>query len=316
MAVIHNMASRRRKTEAALFRAKSILSGILLTIGGLFSAVTAVSIVLLLANLLLGRLLHLGFMQARIIQALYRYAKMWTELLGNFAVNVVTSIPWFIDDAPAPRTWLELIKVQAPLLLGLILIVGVPMAVFRFGTILRHISGGLNQLGGGKEGGLRGEREALKLLKELPNDTHVFVNLEFEKRGHHETDFIIVAPAGVTVCEVKYWSGHVIYDPYDDRNVRRISKHGDSSQAHSPVHQVTAHYETLRDALRDQGINANPRGMVLMMHPDVSLENFQYCHIPVLEQPSIKTIMNLLGNAHLSAEQINQNVRALEKIAV
>ena len=57
-------------------------------------------------------------------------------------------------------------------------------------------------------------------------------------------------------------------------------------------------------------MHANPRGMVLMMHPDVSLEGFQYCRVPVLKQPSIRDVESRLGNAHLSKEQIDQTVPA------
>ena len=56
--------------------------------------------------------------------------------------------------------------------------------------------------------------------------------------------------------------------------------------------------------------------MVLLMHYDVSLEDFRYCRVPVLKQPSIRDVESRLGNARLSKEQIDQTVQALERIAV
>lgn len=317
MAKVHYVGRRSRRTKSFFMGAKSLVGSIFLIAGSAFSAVTILSIAMQLANLVLNSLLGLKFMQARAIQELYRCAKMWTTYLGNFVLRMIDFVDRLTDsNSGAAQNWVELIKELGLLLLAIIAVIGTLMVVFRFGSILRYAGSKMNTPGSGAEGGMRGEREALKLLRKLPDDAHVFVNLEFEKRGHHETDFIVVAPAGVTVCEVKYWSGRVIYNEADNCNVTRIDNRGNVRSMHSPVHQVLAHYETLRDALKDQGINANPRGMVLMMHPDVRLEGFQHCRIPVLKQPSIGDVESRLGNAQLSSAQIEQTVQALKRIAL
>ena len=317
MAKVHYVGRRSRRTKSFFMGAKSLVSSIFLIAGSAFSAVTILSIAMQLANLVLNSLLGLKFMQARFIQELYRCARMWTAYLGNFVLRMIDLVDRITDSGSGTaQSGLELVKELGLLLLAMVAVIGTLMVVFRFGSILRYAGSKLNTPGSGEEGGMRGEREALKLLKRLPGDAHVFVNLEFEKRGHHETDFIVVAPAGVTVCEVKYWSGRVIYDAADNCNVTRIDNRGNVRSMHSPVHQVIAHYETLRDALKDQGINANPRGMVLMMHPDVRLEGFQNCRVPVLKRPSPGDVAGRLGHAQLSGAQIDQTVQALKRIAL
>ena len=188
MAIVHNMGHRGRRAKSFFNNTKSIVGNTLLIAGSLFSAVTILSIALQLANLVLNSFLGLKFMKGQVIQTLCRYAKMWTDYLGNYVVRMIDFVETFTDPySTASQSWIDLIKQLGLLLLALIAVVGTLMVVFRFGSILRYAGSKLNTPGSGEEGGLQGEKEALRLLKKLPNDTHVFVNLEFEKRGHHET---------------------------------------------------------------------------------------------------------------------------------
>lgn len=155
-----------------------------------------------------------------------------------------------------------------------------------------------------------GERLALELLKKLPRNYHIFTNLEFELRGHHETDIIVVGPQGVTVCEVKYWSGRV--DEIDERTVRHVHKDGSTENVHSPVHQVIAHYETLHDALWKKGVRVNTGGLVLMMHPECET-HFRSSGVKVLTCPSVAEVKRYLGSGKCD---VAKTVQALNEIAL
>lgn len=306
MAIVHCMGHGYRRGS------KSPVGKVVSLVGALFIGTTALSLLMLGADWLLTQQLRLNVLSAEWVRKVYSYAWWWIDWLSRFVRQEIAFLSHF---APANYSgrWLELLPEIGKLTLAVIVIVGALMVVFRRSARPRYKP---SADGSREAAGQRGEADALKVLKALPDDTHIFTNLEFEKRGHHETDLIVVAPAGVTVCEVKNWSGRVIYDEMNDCDVTRVNSQGEVSQMHSPVHQVIAHYETLRDALRERGINANPRGMVLMMHPDVRLEGFEHSRVPVLKQPTIAEVKRHLGNAHLSKAQIDQTVRALKKIAV
>ena len=156
-----------------------------------------------------------------------------------------------------------------------------------------------------------GEQLALELLKKLPKEYHIFTNLEFELRGHHETDLIVAGPNGVTVCEVKYWSGRV--DELDERTVRHTHKDGSSENVHSPVHQVIAHYETLHDALWRKGVRVPTNGLVLMMHPDCEA-HFRSGGVKVLTCPGINEVKRCLGSG--GRVNVEKTVKALNEISL
>ena len=198
----------------------------------------------------------------------------------------------------------------------------IPFAPGIAGMVMIWIGGLINTDGSARgndvlHAGDAGEAMALRTVRRLSNRYHVFVNLEFELRGHHETDLIIVGPEGVCVCEVKYWKGKIYFSDTDRKSVMRVFPDGEMQNAHSPRDQVRAHYETLRDALRGEGVNTPVWGMVLMMYPGVDIVDAEYgSYIPVLKSPSAELIRAHLGNQRYSAREVDKIAAALEKIAL
>lgn len=316
MAIVHNMGHRSRKYSIFILGVKRFVGSVLIVIGSVFSGITVLSFVLRLANLLMNDFLELDFMKNAVIEKLCYYAKRWLDYLGGLVVRMMDFLDRFSYEDPYFQNRTDSILQIGLLLLSFIIMAVTLIIVFRFGSILRNAGNGLRAPSSGEEGGLLGEIKALKVLKKLPDDTHVFTNLEFEKRGHHETDIIIVGPYGVIVCEIKYWSGHIIYDKDDEKEVKCVDRHGNVKSMHSPINQVIAHYETLNSALLDYDVNVNPGGMVFMMHPKVSIEGFELCPITVLEHPSIQDVTCQIKGNQLTKEQIEQTVQTLNKIAV
>ena len=209
----------------------------------------------------------------------------------------------------------------------------IPFAPGIAGMVMIWIGGLINTDGGARgndvlHAGDAGEAMALRTVRRLSNRYHVFVNLEFELRGHHETDLIIVGPEGVCVCEVKYWKGKVFFydndeDDDDDNSYRNRSivhrefSNGSVESPYSPRNQVMAHYETLHDALKKQGVDVPTNGMVLMMYPGVKIIDEENARrIPVLKRPCAWKIRSHIGNQHYSAREVDKIVAALEKIAL
>lgn len=236
---------------------------------------------------------------SHIVYGLRRFSDGWLSFI-YFLPN------WYFDFCGKyPSLWQDLLMLFLYFL-----------ATF-FGFVIGVIGFLITSTDSARWSGFRGEFRALETLSTLPDSYHVFVNLEFELRGHHETDFIVVGPGGVCVCEVKYWSGTVIFNKNDFKSVTRISKdNARTSSAHSLRHQVCAHYETLRDALWKQGIQVPVHGMVLMMHPNVIVQDYSSSDIPVLITPTAATIQRRMGYLNLHSEDIAAIVAGLERIAL
>ena len=297
MAVVHDL---RRGRGWNLFR--RLIRTILIVIGSLVSVITVLGLFFTLLGILNKYFFHSVFLT---------HVK---ELADSYFEFIL--IPFF--------RILDLVRndSKTPNLLSKILVCVLAIVVlcvtFRVGKLLRWLG---QHIDTGFRAGDEGERLALDTLRMLPDDYHVFANLEFKLRGHHETDLIVVGPEGVCVCEVKYWKGEVYFpDTFpgaNDKIVMRTFPNGRKRSAYSPRDQVRTHCETLRDALRGEGVDTPVGGMVLMMYPGVRIINAQSnFRIPVFKSPSAEQIRNHLGNQDYSAQDVAQIVAALEKIAL
>lgn len=293
MAVVHDF---RRGRGWNLI--KRIIRAILIVGGSLISIMTVLGLVFTLLGILNKFIFHSAFLaQVKemadsyfefILIPFFRIAD-WIGKRGESSNNLVTA-------------------------LVCVLAIAALFVTFRIGTLLRGL-GRLIHVD--SRGGDEGEKLALETVRGLPDAYHIFVNLEFELRGHHETDLIVVGSEGVCVCEVKYWKGKIYFSDTDRKSVMRVFPDGEMQNAHSPRDQVRAHYETLRDALRGEGVNTPVWGMVLMMYPGVEIVDAEYgSYIPVLKSPSAELIRAHLGNQRYSAREVDKIVAALKKIAL
>lgn len=310
MAIVHDMGRNRtrKKLEYFGYQARCFASTILYFAGLLYSGS-----LLFVVGWFIPRLLNRLFFDFAFIEQVYQFLNRVLSPVVDRIIEGCDAIAAYgeILAARISSKILQAVVELAFLTLPVLLLIGL---VPSFGKLLRSLSKVISNDPGGKFAGIYGEKRALKLLSRLPNDYHIFVNLEFEMRGHHETDLILAGPGGVCVCEVKYWSGEIYYPEDDFRYVYRKSKNGKYySAVHSPMHQVLAHYETLRDALRAKGVNVRTSGVVLMMHPKVKLVNFGQSWIPALTPPFETLILQYMGS---DAINIEKTVAALQEIAL
>ena len=124
-------------------------------------------------------------------------------------------------------------------------------------------------------GGIEGEEKALNLISHMSNDCHVFANLDIWLDGkHNETDLIVVSPSGLTMIEVKNYSGTIEGD-FSQPTLIQI-KHGrkrasDPKESSNPVFQIDAPAKKLAEYLRRKGISVTVRRCALFINNNVTL---------------------------------------------
>lgn len=131
--------------------------------------------------------------------------------------------------------------------------------------------------------GTQGEKATQDSLARLPNDYHLFSNLQIHVEGRPtgELDNIVVGPNSVFVVETKNWEGYVEGDVRDER---WTYEHNDfSEERHSPVHQVSTHVSKLSQFLSENGVKTRIQGIVVFISPAISLdlENLEESRVPV-----------------------------------
>lgn len=306
MAVVHNLDRNNSENSKryASYRIKLFLESFLYFLGVLYSAVIIFVIGWTILHFVNKLFFDIGF-----VEKVYYYV----DELGSLVVDPIIAFGDYLSDRinEMDNTLLSLI-----LTIGeYVLMIGIFGLLLTFGKVLRKISSHIVNMDG-ELAGIIGEKQALSVLCEFSDDYHVFTNLEFELRGHHETDLILVGPKGVYICEVKNWSGEVSFSDADKYVVRKRKKGKTEERVHSPIHQVIAHYETLRDALYAKGVYLKPSGMVFMMNRDVKLMGSIPSDVPVLKFPSKADIEAKLGRTTLTQSDIVAVVAALQEIAL
>ena len=116
-----------------------------------------------------------------------------------------------------------------------IMVVSLAAAAFALMRGLRHVERFFK--------GARGEERVAGILRELPEQYHVFN--DFVAKGKH-VDHVVVGPAGVFAVETKFWRGSVTIE---DGHVLLDGQ----LPGRSPLAQVKREAELVREALADAG---------------------------------------------------------------
>lgn len=129
--------------------------------------------------------------------------------------------------------------------------------------------------------GVEGEARVLGILERLPDDHVLFNQVQVPDpslpNGRRELDFVVVAPAGVFVVEVKNTPGLIYVDP-DNRQWQVARRAGCGSRPgwnamDNPIGQVKAQTSALEQWLLRQGAAVRARPVVCFARPGVMLEN-------------------------------------------
>lgn len=189
--------------------------------------------------------------------------------------------------------------------LGLMLAGVLAMALFFAGI------GGSSTVPADELVGIEGELRALEQLKRLPDDCTLFnrINLpdDWLPNGKRELDFIVVAPSGLFVVEVKNTSGRIHVDP--DSKHWPLASRGCGGRPNwqavaNPLPQVSAQAQALERWLLKQGLGFSARPAVCFSRSDVILENVDASPIPVVIPEQLAGLVTT-GQPHekLSPEQ-------------
>ena len=144
--------------------------------------------------------------------------------------------------------------------------------------------------------GVEGEIAALDRLRALPDDFRIFNRVQLPDvelpGGRRELDFIVSGPTGLWVVEVKNTPGlvHVLPDRRQWPLARRAGCGSSPSwnAVENPVPQVRAQVQALRRWLLQQGVAAEPQGIICFAHPEVALRNADASPLPVLVRAQLE----------------------------
>lgn len=167
--------------------------------------------------------------------------------------------------------------------------------------------------------GLEGEQRALAVLKGLNRHCHVFVNLRIPHGGgESETDLIVVAPAGVTIIEVKNTAGLILGDTSDEelqQQKERITKN-----FRNPFRQVGTHTWRLAGCLRSHGVQTHVRRCVFFVNEKAEIRITdsagvmkEECPLFISRQARLLRKYVSRGPQVLGETQLNKTVELLER---
>ncbi|MDT8449242.1 MAG: nuclease-related domain-containing protein [Wenzhouxiangellaceae bacterium] len=138
--------------------------------------------------------------------------------------------------------------------------------------------------------GIEGEVSVLDRLKALPDDYRIFNRVKVPDvqlpNGWRELDFIVSGPTGLWIVEVKNTPGHVYVQP--DQRHWPLARRGccgsrpNWNALENPIPQARAQADSLGRWLLRNGVAVEPRSLVCMAHPEVSLENRAASPMPIL----------------------------------
>lgn len=137
--------------------------------------------------------------------------------------------------------------------------------------------------------GIEGELRTLETLKQLPDECTLFNRVmlpdEWLPNGQRELDFIVIAPNGLFVIEVKNTPGRIHVDP-DARHWPLVGRgcggRPDWQAVANPLPQVRAQAAALERWLLRHGQNEPIHSVVCFSRPEVILENTSASPIPVV----------------------------------
>ena len=172
------------------------------------------------------------------------------------------------------------------------------------------------------EGGLIGETIALDLVKSgLQMDATVYTNLLVPNQdgtGSCEVDLTLVTASGLTVIEVKHYSGTVSGDA-DDYELKHANFHKKAT-FYNPIRQSRTHVHALKAYLLKNWIDVPVRRCVLFTHENFKLDLgdsqsiLQYC--PVFTMDDLDAFYSYLegGSRILGASAVERTNRILQRL--
>ncbi|MGK7297013.1 MAG: nuclease-related domain-containing protein [Candidatus Wenzhouxiangella sp. M2_3B_020] len=172
--------------------------------------------------------------------------------------------------------------------------VGLPLALLvamiGAGVVFFLALPGASSVPPGDLAGVEGEIAALDRLRAMPDDFRIFNRVQLPDvelpGGRRELDFIVTGPTGLWVVEVKNTPGlvHVLPERRHWPLARRAGCGSSPSwnAVENPVPQIQAQVRALRRWLLQQGVAAEPEGIVCFANPEVALRDAQASPVPVL----------------------------------
>lgn len=173
------------------------------------------------------------------------------------------------------------------------------------------------------QAGVDGEHRTFELVRNLGRDCHVFSNLIVDFGGNHnETDLITVTPTGLTVIEVKNYSGTIQGDLADEELTQiKYSRKGNPypDTCANPMDQIAVPAKRLEKYLRHEGIRVPVRRCCVFTHDTAALEitdrtgRSKECAMFVLTDPGFIRYLHDARRKTLSQDEISDIVEALER---
>lgn len=171
--------------------------------------------------------------------------------------------------------------------------------------------------------GVEGEKAALRAISGLSDECYIFANLVVDDgHGHNETDLIVVSPTGLTVMEVKNYSGLLSGDLSDQELIqRKYQKNGSYTEdkARNPVRQMDTPIRRLSHYLRDIGIAVNIRRCALFINENVQFQLTDRaglgstCPLFLMGSAELLNYLHTQGDQKLKPAEIQRIVTALKK---
>ncbi len=123
--------------------------------------------------------------------------------------------------------------------------------------------------------GIRGEKAALNILKELDSEHWVVTDKKITHKGKSaELDFVVIGPTGVCIIECKHLAGTIDADPKAKYWLQtKVSQGGveRTKKFYSPVKQVGTHLYRLKQFLKEKGVSVHLDSAVFFPNPETQL---------------------------------------------
>ena len=187
-------------------------------------------------------------------------------------------------------------------------------------SIIRSMDGDMRKL----VSGLEGEEAALEAVSRLDDDSYIFENLVVWLDGDkNEADLIVVNPSGVTVMEVKDYSGTLLGDLSQPKIIqRKYKKKGkyEDNGADNPVQQIEGPAKKLEAFLVRKGVSVAVRRCALFTNENVHIQVSdakglaRTCPLFLLNSPELLPYLHTNYHQDLDHAQIQKIVSALRTL--
>lgn len=187
-------------------------------------------------------------------------------------------------------------------------------------SIIRGMDGEMRKL----VSGLEGEEAALEAVSRLDDDSYIFENLVVWLDGDkNEADLIVVNPSGVTVMEVKDYSGTLLGDLSQPKIIqRKYKKKGkyEDKDADNPVQQIEGPAKKLEAFLARKGVPVAVRRCALFTNENVDIQVSdskglaRACPLFLLNSQELLPYLHTNYHQNLDHAQIQKIVSALRTL--